>query len=120
MARKSRTKKLVASICLYGNHDVGFDYLAELPDGSLWGQPSPEVLRFSTATDCLMMFRADLSERGICKGKVMVFAPGGLSVAYHELHAANPFYFGSLKWEAAMPTLVLSADDVMAASGGAK
>lgn len=116
MARKSRTKKLVASICLYGNHDVGFDYLAELPDGSLWGQSSPEILRFETATDCLMSFRADLSERDIYRGTVMVFAPGGRSVAYHELHAAKPMYFGSLKWEAAMPALVLSADDVMVAS----
>lgn len=112
MSRKS--KKSLVSICLYGNRQVGFDHLTQVDGGEIFGQPSPEVLRYGTLTEALVSARVDCRERGIYRARVEVFAPGGDLRAETELE--DLFSFGALKWAQAAPAVVISVEALLGAA----
>jgi hypothetical protein len=107
MARKNTTQ----DICFYGNRNVGFDFLATL-NGEIFGQPSPEVLRFGTLTECLFTALRELRERG-ARGTVALYAPGGELCS--SVKVGEFVSWGSLKWTAA-PVYVLSVEAIEAAA----
>lgn len=107
MARKNTTQ----DVCFYGNRSVGFDFLATL-NGEIFGQPSPEVLRFGTLTECLFTALRELGERG-ARGMVTLYAPGGELCS--SLKVGEYASWGSLKWTAA-PVFTLSVEAIEAAA----
>ncbi len=79
------TNKLVAEICLYGNNEIGFDFLAHGQGVALFGMtkelhtaPGGTRLRFETTSQAIWAAQEGL--RGL-RGEVAIHAPGG------EMHA---------------------------------
>jgi len=111
MARKTQLYKLVADICLYGNHTIGAGYLVQLTDGRLLGDGEPKAGR--SFTEAVWLACRDVCEAGISAGLVRVFAPGGQRMADTDLN--HPGYFGNLKWQPAIQ-YVLSVDELVDAA----
>lgn len=116
----TKSTKLVAEICLYGNGPTGCGagWLARLADGSLLGDGEPKAGRSFTEAvfqACDHVLRA----YGACGGRprtaiVRVFASGGERMA--DTDARHPGYFGDLKWQPATVYVIEAADLNAAAS----
>lgn len=107
---KTQTQKrnIVAEICLYGTSQIGFGYIAALPDGRMFGDGSP--VRDRTATDAIWLAVDDVRGAGADGGQVAIYAPGGERVAYAPLWSV-PSY-GLLQWEAA-PVYEISVAEIV-------
>lgn len=94
----SKTKKLVAEICLYGTQQAGAGWLAQLPGGKLLGDGTLRQGRSFTAALWLAC-EAVRESIGHTSGLVRVFAAGGERMADADL--SRPGYYGDLKWQPA-------------------
>lgn len=98
-----------ATICLYGNWDIGFGYIAVLGDKT-FGDGEP--VKFRSCTDCVWLACEELIAAGF-DGLVEIYAAGGERRAVS--HVRKVGYFGNLKWERAEP-LVIQMVDILAAA----
>ena len=112
----SRTKKIVAEICMYGGWnrncvDLGHGWLAQLADGTMLGTGEPTT-NF-TGTDSLFAACRAIHDAGVKSGRVRVYMPNGTRMAETDLN--HPGYYGELKWVPAVQ-YVISADELIAAA----
>lgn len=116
---KTKTSKLVAEICLYGNGkaDVGYGWLARTNDGAMLGTGDP--IPGKSATHCVFEACEKIGRLfGMCGarprgGIVRIFAAGGERMADTSL--SSPAYYGDLQWMPAT-ALVVSAEAIEAAA----
>lgn len=110
----AKGKKIVAEICLYGNHQCGAGYLAHVGpltrDSKLFGDGEPKAGRNMTAAVWLACM--DLEAAG-AKGLATVYSPGGQRCG--EVNIQRPCYYGNIEWRPA-PMLVISAEAIEAAA----
>lgn len=87
---------IVAEICLYGNREIGFDYLARTDAGftadSMPGTGEP--MRFESMTAAI--WAADRELAPLAGRYVNIFAPGG--ERYTEARLGSIPSAGSLAW----------------------
>jgi hypothetical protein len=106
MAKKNPSKKnqtLVASVCLYGVHAIGFAYYAATPTNNFaaqggWGPEHRPNGNIDNLTSAVFLAVHDLRDLGVVEGLVRIFEPGGLR--YADTDISNPGYFGDLNWKA--------------------
>lgn len=101
----------VADICLYGSSRTGAGWIARAEDGAMFGDGEPRGDR--SFTEAIWIAVGALEGAGLKAGRVRVFAPGGVQVAWMEL--TRPLTFGDLAWEAA-PVYTFSAAELEAAA----
>lgn len=90
-------KKYAAGICLYGNKDVGYGYMAAVGAGAPFGEAPPEgSMPYENCTEALWAADRALRDRG-ATGTARVYCPGGDRVAEVELGKV-PSY-GWLRWD---------------------
>jgi len=118
----SKTTVKTFEIALYGNRQAGFDFLADEPlaDGDVrffeGSQPSPEVLRFGTATEALWSGLRTLQDGGAEDGsRVVVYQDGAAGPRSAILTLGDFPYFGSITWGPA-PVVEIQIDDLLQAS----
>jgi hypothetical protein len=104
------SNKIVAVVCMYGNHGVGTGWLATLPDGRLLGDGE---LTQGNFTDSLHLAARALKDAGTERGVIRVFDAGGRYCADVELSKIR--YYGDLNWLPA-PVVTISAEDLIAAA----
>lgn len=138
LSRKSRTVKateIVATICLYGNHEVGYGWLAHvgaklvgdgggprigelaanavslacMAVGMMLGDGAPR--RGTTATESLWnACNAVALALGHCRGLVCVYAPGGRFSG--ETALGFPGWYGNITWRPA-PVFAVKVDEIL-------
>ena len=110
----SKTTKLVAEICLYGNLDTGAGWLALVlagPNkGKLLGDGTPQ--QGMSNTMAVWLACREIEAQGLSSGRVCVYSADGLRQADTSLQ--HPAYYGSLEWQAA-PVYEISAEAIEAA-----
>lgn len=94
MARKNRNPAGVASISLYGTQMVGHGWLAETPDGTMFGDGEPRPGR--SLTECVFEACRVLRKDGGHRGDVEVYEPTGRLKA--TTRADGPCWYGDMKW----------------------
>ena len=103
-----------ADICLYGNRTAGFDWLASHNGRLIEGGYDPERgLRFGTITESIWAAQDALTADG-AEGDVWIHAPGGELRARARLGEIPSA--GSLRWEAALPAIIITAEQAEAAA----
>lgn len=116
MGKHNGTKSagLVGDVCLYGNRDRGFHYLARVGErGELLQAGDPDAYpadraacvekrgTFGTQSEAIWHAIAAMRDRGLPRrGLVRLYAPGGTMVADVDVSAHVPS-FGSLGWRPA-------------------
>ena len=96
---KRTTTNLTAEVCLYGNREIGFSYLAmgrddDRPFGPY--NPVSGVMNFHSVTEAVWMAAQEIRDRGI-DGTVRIFAPGGQR--YSDAPITSVPAFGDLTWK---------------------
>ena len=100
-----KTTKLVATIGIYGNRNIGFAFLADIAGGTeVFGnyRPGDAKLANVDATSALFAACFELGKRNV-KGTARVSfdrkLPDGRTVVRHaDVDIAAPNYFGGLTW----------------------
>jgi hypothetical protein len=99
---------LVGEICLYGAQHCGFAFYATVPGAGGkgvefigkggWNESEDTITGLlSSATEALFGGRTHFTERGVWKGVVRVYAPGGERFADMDLSKVQAF--GDLEWK---------------------
>lgn len=106
MGKRNGTKSagLVGDVCLYGNRDRGFHYLARVGEkGRLLGagDPTEAGVPFSSLTETVWHAIDAMRANGLPpKGGVRLYAPGGTQIVDVEVSRAIPAA-GELSWRPA-------------------
>lgn len=112
MTKRITKTTLVGAICVYGNHNVGHGYIADIAGGRMFGDGKPVAGR--SATEAVWLAADAIRDAlGHSNGLVAVHvdaAGGSPMVAFAPL--ANVPSFGSLAWQRAEPAVTLSPEDV--------
>lgn len=97
--------KLVATIGIYGNREIGFAFLADVAGGiEVFGnyKPGAPKLANEDATTALFAACDALKARGVDKGQAMVCfdrkANGRTIVRSGTIEVASPPWFGNIAW----------------------
>lgn len=113
----TKSKKLTASICLYGNREFGFYTLSDTSDGRMFGKgPEQGGKRVDSATLAIWNAQSELEAAGLAGAPVSIhmdLSNGVPMVALAKVGAIPSF--GSLKWGTG-EVLTVSAEAVIAAS----
>lgn len=105
------TKTLDA--CFYGNREIGFDFLVDLPTGIV-GQPDPMQFRYQTLTEALFA-ALDVAMASKFEGIVRIFEPGGNRMSVVDLTVPCLPAWGQLFWTKA-PVYIVTVDQIKAAA----
>lgn len=81
-----------ATVCLYGNRDIGFGWLA-VYCGECYGDGEAKAGR--GCTDCVFQACESLEKAG-ATGNVEIYNPGATMMATADVR--RPGYYGNLKW----------------------
>lgn len=117
-----RNAKIVADVCLYGNHEIGAGWIASLPNGRTFGHGRPELGRSFTlavwqAGDAIRR-SIPVADRGGMVARV--FSPDGQRVARFPIAdtraaAEASLYYADLTWSPA-PVYAITPAEVLAAA----
>lgn len=89
--------RTVASICLYGNDDIGTGYLAHIAgrEGLIGdGEPTAGIC----TTESIGRAQRQLREAGVTRGRVRIYSLGGRYFADVPMERSFPCY-GDLRWK---------------------
>lgn len=104
---KTKSSRLVANVCFYGTHEIGFAYLAETEaehGAAGFGTYTRDVMSgerrmpHESLTEALWHALDAIRAHGFQRGLVRVFAPGGELYADVSLSLHRGRAFGSMTW----------------------
>ena len=100
------SKKIVATIGIYGNRNVGFAFLADVAGGKeVFGNYNPGDARLANEDATTALFAAcdAIQARGVTGRAAVSFdrkLPDGRTVVRSaEVDVSNPGWFGNLSWK---------------------
>jgi hypothetical protein len=101
---KDAAQTIVGEICLYGNRETGAGWLASTLHGERFGTGEPVAER--SFTEAIWMAANEI-RKFYMQGLIRIYAAGGERMTTIKV-CGHPPVFGDLKWELAIPAVVLT------------